>query len=92
VGMRKLLRDGFSASVERGEYPVGWLLRVGSIELLALDTELVLGYRPKRIDGFMALPITVCPLGSANRLITATGVVVLGEREAHAEPSRKTFV
>jgi hypothetical protein len=92
VGMRKLLRDEFSASVERGEYPVSWLLRVGSIELLALDTEVVLGYRPKRINEFMALPITVCPPGSANRLITATGVVALPERRAHAEPSRQTFV
>lgn len=89
--MRNLLRDQFSASVERGEYPTGWLLRIDSIELLALDTELVLGYKPKRIGGFMALPITVCPPGSANRLVTASGVVAVPEREPNAGPSWQYF-
>lgn len=86
--MRKYLRDAFNASVGRGEYPTGWLLRIGSIERLALDTEIVLGYRPKRIDGFLGLPITACPAGSANRLITATAVIALPDQETAGRTKR----
>lgn len=86
--MRKYLRDAFNASVGRGEYPTGWLLRIGSIEWLALDTEIVLGYRPKRIAGFLGLPITVCPVGSANRLITATAVITLPDPETTSRTKR----
>lgn len=81
-GARNLLRETFSRSVERGDYPTAWSLRVGFVELIQQDTYRILGYKADRIDSFLGLPITMCPSGSRNQLITATGSISIPELEA----------
>ena len=66
----------------RGDYPTAWSLRVGFVELIQQDTYRVLGYKADRIDSFLGLPITMCPSGSRNQLITATGSISIPELEA----------
>lgn len=79
IGVRKLLRDTFSQSVERGDYPTAWSLRPGFVELLQRDTLVVLGYKADKVETFMGLPIEICAADTANRLITSTGNMAVAE-------------
>lgn len=79
IGVRKRLRTTFSRSVERGEYPTAWSLRLEFVELLQRDTYLVLGYKPEKVDSFLGLPIIICPAGSPDQLITETGSMTVAQ-------------
>ena len=82
AGVRNLLRETFCRSVDRGEYPTAWSLRVGFIDLIKRDTYLVLGYEPEKVESFLGLPILICAAGSQNRLVTATGSMAIPENDA----------
>lgn len=77
IGARTLLRQTICQCIASGDYPTTWSLRIGFVELIQLDTHLVLGYKPDRVDIFMGLPITTCPSGTQNRLITTTGSIAI---------------
>lgn len=71
------MREAFVQATQRGEFAISWRLRIGFIELLADDTERVLGYKPRNTTFFLGLPIEVCPFGTPNELVTSAGSVMV---------------
>ena len=83
MGIRDILRDYFSSSIESKEWPKNWIFEGSFVNLLAADTWHVLGYRPDRIERFLGLPVQVCSPGEGNRLVTENGWIIIAQPMPH---------